>query len=80
MGKSVTVEMDEATYKQLEMFAQQRHDKLQEAITEAIKAYMVHREIYMKDPFFQIGKAGRSGLGNLAEAHDRYLYGVEDHA
>ena len=80
MGKSVTVEMDEATYKELEMFAQQRDDKLQEAITEAVKSYMAHREAYMKDPFFQIGKAGRSGLGNLAEAHDRYLYGVEDDA
>ena len=74
MGKSVTVEMDEATYQELERLAQERGAKLEEALAEAIEAYLEQRKAYANDPFFQIGKAGRSALGDLAKAHDKYLY------
>jgi len=78
MGKSVTVEIDEATYRELEQVAQERGAKLEEALAEAIEAYLEQRKACVNDPFFQIGKAGCSGLGDLAEAHDKYLYGTED--
>lgn len=48
--------------------------KLEAAITEAIKSYIERMRAYSNDPFFQIGKAGESGLKDLAEAHDKYLY------
>jgi len=77
MGKSLTVELDEFAYKQLEVIAQERNSKLEDEIAEAVKAYIEWRRAYSEDPFFQIGKAGRSGLGDLAEAHDKYLYGYK---
>jgi len=77
MSKSVTVEIDEATYQELERLAQEWGARLEEALADAIAAYLAQRKAYMNDPFFQIGKAGHSGLGNLAKAHDRYLYGKD---
>jgi hypothetical protein len=33
---------------------------------------------YSNDPFFRIGKAGKSRLVDLAKAHDEYLYGRKE--
>jgi len=78
MGKNVTVEIDERIYRELERMVRERGTRLEEALAEAIEAFLEQRKAYANDPFFQIGKAGRSGLGNLAEAHDQYLYGARD--
>jgi len=78
MGKSVTVEIDELVYQELERLVQERGTRLEAALAEAIEAYLTQRKAYINDPFFQIGKAGRSGLGDLAAAHDQYLYGTKD--
>jgi hypothetical protein len=78
MEKSVMVKIDEATYQELERLTQEQGARLEETLVEAVEAYLEQRKAYMRDPFFQIGKAGRSGLGDLAEAHDKYLYSVED--
>lgn len=75
MAKSVIVEIDEGTYQELERLAHERGARLEEALAEAVAAYLEQRRAYISDPFFQIGKAGRSGLGDLAQAHDKYLYG-----
>lgn len=75
MRKSVTVEIDEATYQELEQLAQEWGAKLEEAMAKALETYLEQRKAYVNDPFFKMGKAGRSGLGDLAEAHDKYLYG-----
>ena len=75
MGESVTVKIDKATYQEFELLARSRGIELEETLTEAIQAYLDQKKTYMTDPFFQIGKAGRSGLGDLAKAHDKYLYG-----
>ncbi|MCL0066208.1 hypothetical protein M1N79_04960 [Dehalococcoidia bacterium] len=77
MRKSFIVEIDEAAHKELEVIGQERNSKLENEIAEAVKAHIEWRKAYANDPFFQIGKAGRSGLGDLAEAHDRYLYNYE---
>lgn len=75
--KRLIVEVDEATYGQLVTIAQQNESKLEDEVMEAVKAYVERKRVYNSDPFFQIGKAGRSGLGDLSEAHDKYLYGYE---
>ncbi len=74
MGEGVTVEIDKATYQEFERIVRYQGAKLEDALTEAIEAYLEQRNAYVRDPFFQIGKAGCSGLGDLAEAHDKYLY------
>jgi len=78
MAKSVTVEIDELVYQELEKLVQERGTKLEAALAEAIEAYLKQRKAYVNDPFFQIGKAGHSGVGDLAEGHDRYLYGTKE--
>jgi len=78
MKKSVIIEFDETAYQELKQLAQERGTELEEALTEAVKAYWAQRNAYVNDPFFQIGKVGSSGLGDLAEAHDEYLYGTEE--
>jgi metal-responsive CopG/Arc/MetJ family transcriptional regulator len=77
MGKNLTIELDESLYQELERLAHEREEGLDKALAEALKTYLEHRKAYVNDPFFQIGKAGRSGLGDLAQAHDKYLYDAQ---
>ena len=72
--KSITIGIKEDIYGQLEAVAQKRESKLEDEVTEAIKACIERMGAYSNDPFFQIGKAGKSGLKDLAKAHDKYLY------
>jgi len=78
MGKSITVELDELTYQELERLAHEGGTRMEKALAEAVEAYLEQKKGYLHDPFFQIGKVGRSALGDLAEAHDKYLYGTPD--
>ena len=73
--KSISIEIKENIYGQLEAIAQKQGSKLEYEIMEAIKSYIERMSAYSDDPFFQIGEAGKSGLKDLAKAHDKYLYG-----
>ena len=73
--KSMTIEINANIYGQLEAIAQKHGSKLEYEIMEAIKSYIERMSTYSDDPFFQIGTAGKSGLKDLAKAHDKYLYG-----
>lgn len=72
--KSITIEIGESTYDQLEAIAEERGSKLRDEVLEAINTYIEWMSAFSDDPFFKIGKAGRSGLGDLAKSHDKYLY------
>jgi hypothetical protein len=76
--KSLIIEVKENVYGQLEAIAKKQGSKLEDAVTEAIKSYLERMSAYSNDPFFQIGKAGKSGLKDLAKAHDKYLYGSKE--
>jgi hypothetical protein len=76
--KSITMGIKENIYGQLGAIAQKRGSKLEDEIMEAIKSYIERMSTYSDDPFFQIGKAGKSGLKDLAKAHDDYLYGRKE--
>jgi hypothetical protein len=76
--KSLIIEVKENVYGQLEAIAQKQGSKLEDEVTEAIKSYLERMSAYSNDPFFQIGKAGKSGLKDLAKAHDKYLYGSKE--
>ena len=77
MGRSLSVEIDESAYRELERFVSERGTSIEDALAEAIQAYLAQRGQYQTDAFFRIGEGGRSGLGDLAETHDEYLYGAE---
>ncbi len=74
--KSITIEIKGNIYGLLEAIAQKQGSKLEDEIMEAIKLYIAQMSAYSDDPFFKIGKAGKSGLKDLAKAHDKYLYGT----
>lgn len=74
MGRNVTLELDEKTYQEMKRLAEAAGGRLETALADAVAAYLEQRKNYLNDPFFLLGKAGRSGLGDLAEAHDKYLY------
>lgn len=74
MPKSITVDLDEATYQRLITVAEEGGADLQDALKTAIDAYLEQKQAYRADPFFQIGEGGASALGDLAAKHDYYLY------
>nr|QNO51989.1 hypothetical protein NODOFMBO_00011 [Methanosarcinales archaeon ANME-1 ERB6] len=76
--KSITIGIKAKLYGQLEAIAQKQGSKLEDEVTEAIKSYIGRLSTYSDDPFFRIGKAGKSGLKDLAKAHDEYLYGRKE--
>jgi len=76
--KSITIGIKVKLYGQLEAIAQKQGSKLEDEVTEAIKSYIGRLSTYSDDPFFRIGKAGKSGLKDLAKAHDEYLYGRKE--
>ena len=76
--KSITIGIKEDIYGQLGAIAQKQGSKLEDEITEAIKSYIERMSACSDDPFFRIGKAGKSGLKDLAKAHDKYLYGHKE--
>ena len=76
--KSITIGIKENIYELLEAIAQKQGSKVEDELTEAIKLYIERMSAYSNDPFFQVGKAGKSGLKDMAKAHDKYLYGHEE--
>ena len=76
--KSMTIGIKEDIYGQLKTIAEKRRSKLEDEVTEAIKSYIERMSAYSNDSFFQIGKAGKSGLKDLAKGHDEYLYGHKE--
>ena len=78
MGRNVNLELDENTYQEMKRLAEACGGRLETALADAIAAYLEQRKNYVNDPFFLLGKAGRSGLGDLAECHDKYLYRRDD--
>ena len=74
--KSVCIELTAELYGQLEAIAEKQGSKLEDEVAAAIKAYIERMRAYRDDPFFHLGKAGKSGLKDLAQAHDTYLYGT----
>lgn len=75
MSKKLTIEVDDQAYDALEQFTARHGARLEDAASEAIRDYVESRINYERDPFFQLGEGGSSGLGDLSEHHDRYLYG-----
>ncbi len=76
--KSRIIEIGGDICGQLEAIGQKQGYTLEDEVAEAIKSYIEQTRAYSNDPFFQIGKAGKSGLKDLAKAHDEYLYRREE--
>lgn len=71
MGKKV--EIPEKLYRKIVKSAGK--DKAQEAVVKFLREYLELKEKRAKDPFFKKRKYASSGLHDLSERHDDYLYG-----
>lgn len=76
MQNHSAVNLPETPYKKLQALASRRKTQVEDELLEAVKFYTEYRENYLGDPFFQLGNAGATDLGDLAENHDKYLYGT----
>ncbi len=78
MERCLSIDLPERSYKQLKTLALISRTRVEDELVVAIKVYIAYRKNYINDPFFLIGKTGKSGIGNLSEHHDAYLYGNMD--
>ena len=74
MAGEESVKLPDSAYKRLERIARRRHSRVEEELVEAVESHIQEREAYLNDPFFTTDSLGASGLGDLAEKHDAYLY------
>jgi hypothetical protein len=71
MGKKV--EIPEKLYRKIVKSAGK--DKAEKAVVKFLQEYLELKEKRAKDPFFKKLKTYRSGLSDVSEKHDDYLYG-----
>lgn len=77
---STNVRLDPAQLRQLKRLAAERGVTLSAIFQDMISDYVgrvsaLSGKDWHDDPFFKVGRRpGRSGLSNVAEQHDRYLY------
>lgn len=65
-------------YRKLKRKAKEKSKSSAAIIREAVERYLEKEEIdWENDPIFKLVGIGSSRLGDLAENHDRYLYGKE---
>ncbi len=75
MSQRITIEIPDEVVKAFNQILNRKRKKLQEGIIEAINEYIKQRIKYTHDPFFKIGSSGKSGLSDVSQNHDKYLYG-----
>jgi len=76
MTKNVQTSLEDEEYKLLKEVLAKKNLSIREGLKIAV-ARLIEEEIKLdpNDPFFTHKAKGRSGLGNLSERHDEYLYG-----
>lgn len=81
---TTNVRLPKAQLKQLKRVAVEREMSLSRLVREILDEFLQREraplspEAFRKDPLFTLGKnPRRSGLGDLAERHDKYLYGTD---
>jgi len=83
VGMTTTnIRLPKSHLKALKRVAVEQECSLSRLVREIVEEFL-HRQrrplspsLFRKDPLFRLGtKPGRSGLGDLAEDHDKYLYG-----
>ena len=71
MGKKV--EIPEKLYQQ--MAKSEGKNRVEKAVVKVLQDYLELKKKRAKDPFFKKRKYASSGLSDVSERHDDYLYG-----
>lgn len=81
---ATNIRLDKEQLGSLKRIAVEKGKSLAGLFREIVADYLVRagalsNKNWKKDPFFQIGKKpGHSGVSNVAEEHDAYLYNTGD--
>lgn len=78
---TTNIRLPRVQLRQLKRVAVDQEKSLSRLVREILEEFLARQRAplspaaYRNDPLFRVGKKpGRSGLGDLAERHDRYLY------
>ncbi|MCS4542141.1 MAG: hypothetical protein HY929_07480 [Euryarchaeota archaeon] len=73
--KVVQTKLEKEEYKALLAALRAKRLSLKDGLREAIRRYIIHEiEINAGDPFFTEPPSGKSGVTDISEKHDKYLY------
>ena len=76
MGKILTVEIPDELYRTLQELSKGRTDReINEELIRLIKGFVEERRRRLNDPIFEPITATGSGLSDVSERHNDYLYG-----
>lgn len=76
MGKTLTVEIPDELYSALQELSKGRTDReINEELIRIIKGFVEERRRRLNDPIFEPITTTGSGLSDVSERHNDYLYG-----
>ncbi len=81
MAKVVQTLLEEEEYRALKDALEKKGLTIREGLKLAVEKLLESEfKIDPEDPFFTQKPIGKSGLGDLSEKHDKYLYGEKNEA
>ena len=77
MGKIITIELPDDLYGSLQMISNKKNlPELNKVITHVLKTFVDEERKRINDPIFLPITEKGSGINDVSEEHDKYLYGI----
>lgn len=75
MGKTLTVELPDELYNSLKKLSEKGTDReISEELVRIIESFLSKEHRRLNDPIFEPITAQGSGINDISERHDEYLY------
>ena len=76
MAKNINIEIPDDLYGSLQMLSHKKNIReLNNVINNILKAFIDERKKRMNDPFFLPISEKGSGISDISDEHDKYIYG-----
>jgi len=77
MGKTITIEISDDLYGSIQMISNKKHNNdLNKIINYILETFIIEEKKRMNDPIFSPIVGQGSGMANISEEHDKYIYGI----
>ena len=77
MGKMITIEIPDDLYGSIQMISNKKtRNELNKLINHILKSFIDEEKKRMKDPIFLPISEKGSGMPDISEEHNKYLYGI----
>ena len=75
MGKIITIEISDDLYGSIQMISNEKtNNDLNEVINHILESFIIEEKKRMNDPIFSPIVGQGSGIANISEEHDKYIY------